>query len=120
MSSDDHGDGASQQRLERELAEVERRIVALSEEFDEIVAGSELVNTDDEHDPDGATIAFERAQVAALRDAALRQRTALLAALEAVEAGAYGRCERCGGPIGEERLDAVPGTTRCVACALTI
>ena len=31
--------------------------------------------------------------------------------------GSYGICERCGGPIGMERLEALPGTTRCVTCA---
>ena len=120
MSGSDHDDGAAHQRLLRELAEVERRIVALSAEFDEIVAGAELVNTDDEHDPDGATIAFERAQVAALRDAAVRQRDSLHRAMAALESGAYGRCERCGESIGDERLDAVPGATRCVRCALVV
>ena len=30
--------------------------------------------------------------------------------------GSYGVCESCGGPIGEERLAAVPDATRCVSC----
>jgi DnaK suppressor protein len=30
--------------------------------------------------------------------------------------GAYGVCESCGGPIGAERLAAVPEATRCIAC----
>jgi RNA polymerase-binding transcription factor DksA len=30
--------------------------------------------------------------------------------------GAYGSCEVCGGPIGEDRLAAVPEATRCVSC----
>jgi DnaK suppressor protein len=30
--------------------------------------------------------------------------------------GAYGVCESCGGPIGEERLSAVPEATRCISC----
>lgn len=32
------------------------------------------------------------------------------------ERGAYGACEVCGGPIGEERLAAVPDATRCISC----
>ncbi|MCW2524987.1 MAG: transcriptional regulator, TraR/DksA family, partial [Frankiales bacterium] len=31
--------------------------------------------------------------------------------------GAFGRCERCGEPIGAERLAARPATRRCVTCA---
>ena len=30
--------------------------------------------------------------------------------------GAYGVCEDCGRKIGEERLEALPDATRCVAC----
>ena len=30
--------------------------------------------------------------------------------------GAYGRCESCGEPIGDERLAAVPDATRCIRC----
>ena len=44
------------------------RITAVSREFDGIVESSAGVATDDEHDPEGATIAFERAQLAALLD----------------------------------------------------
>ena len=30
--------------------------------------------------------------------------------------GTYGQCEVCGGPIGDERLAAVPDATRCISC----
>ena len=30
--------------------------------------------------------------------------------------GTYGRCESCGGSIGEDRLAAVPDATRCISC----
>ncbi len=30
--------------------------------------------------------------------------------------GAYGKCEDCGKPIGAERLEALPSSTRCVKC----
>jgi RNA polymerase-binding transcription factor len=33
-----------------------------------------------------------------------------------IDAGSYGRCERCGQEIPEERLDAVPYATLCVTC----
>lgn len=38
-------------------------------------------------------------------------------ALTQLDQGAYGRCERCGEPIGFLRLAAVLGTQRCVTCA---
>ena len=33
-----------------------------------------------------------------------------------VERGTYGVCERCGEPIGEERLDAIPWARLCITC----
>lgn len=38
------------------------------------------------------------------------------AALVKLDAGYYGVCEGCEGPISIERLDAVPGARRCVPC----
>jgi RNA polymerase-binding transcription factor DksA len=37
-------------------------------------------------------------------------------ALAMIEAGTYGRCERCGNEIPEERLQAVPYATLCLDC----
>ncbi len=36
------------------------------------------------------------------------------AALDRLEEGTYGRCEICGRPIGEDRLESVPATRYCV------
>ncbi len=35
-------------------------------------------------------------------------------ALTRLEQGTYGLCEACGGPIGEERLEAVPSARFCL------
>jgi DnaK suppressor protein len=37
-------------------------------------------------------------------------------AAELRDQGAYGTCEVCGQPIGEDRLAAVPDATRCISC----
>ena len=39
------------------------------------------------------------------------------AALERVEAGTYGECQKCGGDISEARLDLLPATPFCKSCA---
>jgi RNA polymerase-binding protein DksA len=95
------------------LAQVE----ALTREFDGVVAASEAANADDEHDPEGATIAFERQQIAALLERAHRRLADIDDALTRREAGTYGVCERCGRPIGVERLAARPAARTCIDCA---
>lgn len=37
-------------------------------------------------------------------------------ALQRIEDGTYGICEDCGGPIGVERLEALPEATHCIEC----
>ncbi|MGH2688294.1 MAG: TraR/DksA family transcriptional regulator, partial [Actinomycetota bacterium] len=70
-----------------------------------------------ERDPEGTTIAFERAQVAALADRARVRLADLERALERVDAGDHGRCEVCGRPIPAERLAARPTARTFVTCA---
>ena len=82
-----------------------------------IVAASEGSNADDEHDPEGATIAFERAQVDALARHAVTHLEGVAAALRRVDDGSYGVCTVCGQPIPRERLEARPTATTHVACA---
>jgi RNA polymerase-binding protein DksA len=103
--------------LPAERAAALAQIAALTREFDEVVAASQASNADDEHDPEGATIAFERQQVAALLDQARRRLADVDAAVTAVEAGTYGRCEACGRPIAPERLAARPSARTCIDCA---
>ncbi len=55
------------------------QVAGLEREFGQIVAASQSDNADDEHDPEGATIAFERQHVAAL----LAQARDHLAAIDA-------------------------------------
>ena len=108
---------AAQQRLQDELRDVRASVDRLTADLAEVVAASEGSNADDEHDPEGATIGFERAQLSALLDAAHRREAEVRAALDAVAGGGYGTCASCGGPIGEERLAARPATRLCVRCA---
>ena len=82
-----------------------------------MVAASRDTNADDEHDPEGATIAFERAQLDALRRQAAEHLGELDAALQRVDDGTYGLCAGCGLPIDPRRLEARPVARTCVPCA---
>jgi DnaK suppressor protein len=94
-----------------------QQIDDLTRQHTGIVEASAESNADDEHDPEGATIAFEREQLSAL----LRQARARLAdldrALVELAEGRYGRCEECGGPIAPDRLAARPAARTCIGCA---
>ena len=103
--------------LARVRADTVAQIDALTREFEEVVAASKSSNADDEHDPEGATIAFERQQVAALLAQTRRRLADVEAALARREAGGYGVCESCGEPIAAERLAARPAARTCIACA---
>lgn len=112
-------EGALPGLLAAERAAAADRIAALAVDLDRLFQATVGANTDDEHDPEGATIAFERAQLTALL-AASRQRLADLdRATARLADGTYGRCESCGGPIGAERLAARPTTATCRRCAAT-
>ena len=104
-------------RLTAERAHTLERLSALEAEFGTLVDAGTGTNIDDEHDPEGATIAFERAQVAALLEQARTRLGDLDRALDELQRDAYGRCERCGQPIAEGRLEARPDARTCIACA---
>jgi len=109
---------AARSRLEAEREQTLTRLTGLTHDFDEVVAASRDTNADDEHDPEGATIAFERSQVATLVRQAAHDLGEIDAALGRIADGTYGVCEDCGEPIGEGRLGARPATRWCIRCAL--
>lgn len=104
-------------RAEREA--VRNLIRTMTSDFDGIVEDSLHSNADDEHDPEGSTIAYERAQIAALITAAQSSLDDLDDALARVSAGRYSVCEQCGEPISLERLTALPACRTCYECAVS-
>ncbi|MGI8313018.1 TraR/DksA C4-type zinc finger protein [Saccharopolyspora sp. ASAGF58] len=109
-------------RTARELLAEERagamaRIEALERHLESIGEVSTWTGTDDEHDPEGATLAYERAQVQGLLADVRRELDELERATARLDKGTYGSCQRCGKPIAPERLEALPAATTCIACA---
>ena len=110
-------DADVREALAAEQAELLARVETQTRAMDDIISASASSNADDEHDPEGSTIAFERAQVAALLTQARVHLAESAEALSRLDAGTYGICERCGEPIARERLLARPTARSCVACA---
>jgi DnaK suppressor protein len=96
---------------------VAEQIANLQRNFSEIVDSAELASPDDEHDPEGVTIAYERAQVSGLLQQARDDLVALDAAIHRIDEGKGLTCAVCGGPIALERLLALPGASTCITCA---
>ncbi|MCG0274686.1 MAG: TraR/DksA C4-type zinc finger protein [Thermosediminibacteraceae bacterium] len=71
----------------------------------------------DNHTADLAAETFEREKDLGLRDNAKRMLMKVNEALEKMEDGRYGICEKCGNPIEEDRLEVVPYTSLCAKCS---
>ena len=108
---------AQRQRLEAMRDEVRARIERNQEDYDVLANIGEDVGASEEEgggESDGTVVERDRLRASAEADADL---------LEAIEA-AYARvgtkgwrdCSRCGNPIGEHRLEALPTTDLCVSC----
>ena len=108
---------AARELLLADRARASARLATLRSDFRSVVDASRDTNADDEHDPEGATIAFERSQVDALVRQATQHLEEVDAALARLDAGSYGRCEVCGQPIAAGRLEVRPTARRCVGCA---
>jgi DnaK suppressor protein len=106
-------------RLADEQATTTARLHSLRTEFDAIVDGSVDANVDDEHDPEGSTIAFERALVSALMVEADEYLSELGWAADRLNRQTYAVCEACGGTINDDRLRARPASRSCVRCSTT-
>ena len=90
---------------------------ALVASYEAIVEASAQSNLDDEHDPEGATVGFERAQVASQIAHARLRLSELDQAADRLLTGGIGTCRRCGQDIAFERLAAQPTAVTCVGCA---
>ncbi len=112
-----HRDDAARTDLLAQRSRTRQLLHDLRADLDAVFAATAGANVDDEHDPEGATIAFERSQLAVGIQAADTRLEGIEAALARMDTGAYGTCERCGADIGAARLAARPASSRCLACA---
>ncbi len=103
--------------IDLERSRTAEQLAGLRRSFADIVEAAELTSTDDEHDPEGATIAYERALVSALVRQAVDDLVALDAALDRVADATIQTCAACGGRIELTRLLALPSVRTCFGCA---
>lgn len=106
--------GEMRARLLTEREHLVTRIAQMEADKARLVAASVDSNADDEHDPEGQTIAFERSQLEALTDRVREHLAEVDAAQARLVAGRYGTCEVCREEIDGARLEARPTARTCV------
>jgi DnaK suppressor protein len=92
----------------------------LSNELGAFVSARRDTATDDEHDPEGPTLAFERSQSSAMLAQSEQHLADIDAALLRLDEGTYGICTRCGSEIALGRLQVRPQSPLCINCAAKV
>jgi DnaK suppressor protein len=100
-------------------ADVRARLVAeRAEVLEELEALRARLETKGDYElGEGDPMIYQWELNLALRERAEQHLAEIDQALEQLDSGGYGRCERCGGPIDPERLAVLPHTTLCSQCA---
>ncbi len=113
------GDGTARNaaRIAAARADATTRSAALAAQIEALAEQQALTTHDDEHDPEGVTIGFERAQILGLLAGAREEIAALDRAASRLRAGTYGRCLNCGCEIPDARVEALPAAETCLNCA---
>jgi RNA polymerase-binding protein DksA len=107
------------EQFRRRLSEERKRVVDAIENLHTENPGSlsdetEETSFQDNHLGDIATATFDREMASTLEDNSNHVLAEIDAALQRIEDGSFGLCERCGNPIDVERLEALPWATLCI------
>jgi len=101
---------------------LDERLGELREEYEQTVTEiaemqrDRLTDSAGDDQADTGTKTFEREQEISLANNILERINQVERAVERLEEGSYGWCERCGNAIPVERLSAFPSATLCVSC----
>jgi RNA polymerase-binding transcription factor DksA len=106
---------AESYRAQTEVLETER--TRLLSQLDELGFGPNGSLTYDTNFADSSQVTAERGEAERLASDLQESLADVNLALRRVAEGTYGICERCGSPISEARLEAMPTARRCLDCA---
>jgi DnaK suppressor protein len=96
--------------LERDLEHMDAELKDLSIEQDDERGGV------GNHFADDGSSLGEQERIAAMRDDFREQIQMIDEAIVRMDEGTYGTCQRCGQPIAQERLEALPFAAYCITC----
>jgi DnaK suppressor protein len=106
----------ARERLMEERARVSSEIEDIQQDLGRSLEDAVDEDGNDSHLADSATETLDREMEQSLEDNAERLLSEIDAALERLAEGTYGRCIRCGNPIDDQRLEALPHATKCIEC----
>ncbi|PYN99476.1 MAG: hypothetical protein DMD91_12445 [Candidatus Rokuibacteriota bacterium] len=103
------------------LAVFKRRLLDKQHQLVQEVGRSAIYGKDQEDDSikdlgDQANTAYTREFFFELGNGDRRALREVVTALQKIEDGSFGTCERCNEPIADKRLDALPFARYCIDC----
>ena len=104
-------------QLEADRERTGMHIDTVTDEMGAFVTARRDTATDDEHDPEGPTLAFERSQSSAILGQSQQHLVEIDTALLRMDEGRYGLCKSCGNEIALGRLQVRPQAALCISCA---
>ena len=107
---------AVKQQLLEERKRLEGEIANLDADLSESLEDSSEESPYDQHMAETAGVTLDREIDLTLEENARASISQIDRALAKLENGDYGRCDKCGKPIGDDRLRAAPFATLCIDC----
>jgi DnaK suppressor protein len=101
-------------RLKEERTRLQGIRDGLQREREEATSDTGELSGVDQHPGDSGTETFEMEKNVSLHEQMEDELAEIDAAFQRLDRGEYGRCQTCGRPVGDARLEAMPATRFCV------
>ncbi|HEY5528430.1 MAG TPA: TraR/DksA C4-type zinc finger protein [Thermoleophilia bacterium] len=107
---------ALKRQLFEERERLQHEITELDAELSESLEDSSEESPYDQHMAETAAVTLDREIDLTLEENARAAIAQIDRALQKLEDGSYGHCDKCGKEIGGERLSAAPFASLCIDC----
>lgn len=108
--------GALKERLLEERARLQREVADLEADLSASLEDSSEESPYDQHMAETAGVTLDREIDLSLEESIYASIAQVDRALDKLERGTYGHCDRCGRPIAVGRLQVAPFATLCIEC----